>query len=188
MQEITKAANKRAVVWEESFTLGFDLAKDTVVHVWLPDDGTAVMQRALQAGHNVVLSNGWYLDRQTPTCVDNSKCKANWMWMWSGRDMYAVEPLAPSTSGWVPTDEEAKLILGGEAASWGESVDDKNFDGRVWSRIPGIAERLWSPSTYNDPWNLQPRISALACTLARRGVAIADSQPAFCDYYPAGQL
>lgn len=184
VQTVTKAVEKRAVVWEESFSLGFNLDKDTVVHIWLPDTGTDVMRKSIEAGHDIVLSNGWYLDRQAPTCVDDNQCKVNWMWMYSGRDMYAIEPLESSQSGWVPNDEQAKQILGGEAASWGESVDDKNFDARVWSRVPGIAERLWSPSTYNDPWNLQPRISALACTLARRGVTIADSQPAFCDYYP----
>lgn len=183
VQGVTANLSRRAVVWEESFTLGFDLAKDTVVHVWLPDTGTDVVRRAIEAGHNVILSNGWYLDRQAPTCVDDAECSVNWMWMWSGRDMYAVEPLLSSSSGWVPTEEQAVQILGGEAASWGESVDDKNFDARVWSRTPGIAERLWSPSTYTDPWDLQPRISALACNLARRGVGMADSQPAFCDYY-----
>lgn len=183
VQGVTSSLHKRAIVWEESFTLGFDLSPDTVVHVWLPDDGTDVLRRALEAGYNVILSNGWYLDRQAPTCVDDSMCAVNWMWVWSGRDMYAVEPLAPSTTGWIPSAEEAALILGGEAASWGESADDKNFDTRVWSRAPGIAERLWSTPDNKDPWELQPRISALACKLARRGVRIADSQPAFCDYY-----
>lgn len=182
VQNITTSLNKKAVVWEESFTLGFDLSPDTVVQVWLPDDGTDVLKRIVQSGHNVILSNGWYLDRQAPTCT-GSQCKVNWMWIWSGRDMYGIEPLAPSSSGWVPNDEEASRILGGEAASWGESVDDKNFDARVWSRIPGIAERLWSSSSMTDSWDLQPRISALACDLARRGVGLADSQPAFCDYY-----
>ena len=153
------------------------------MHIWLPDTGTNVLQRAVESGHRVLLSNGWYVDRQAPTCVDDDVCKVNWMWMWSGRDMYSVEPLSPSQSGWTPNEEQAKQIIGGEAASWGESVDDKNFDVRVWSRTPGIAERLWSASTKNDPWELQPRISALACNLARRGVSIADSQPAFCDYY-----
>lgn len=153
------------------------------MHVWLPDDGTDVLERVVKSGHRVILSNGWYLDRQAPTCVDDSNCAVHWMWVYTGRDMYAVEPFQPSSSGWVPTDEEAKLIIGGEAASWGESVDDKNFDARVWTRTPGIAERLWSPSKYTDPWILQPRISMLACNLARRGVFLGDSQPAFCDYY-----
>ncbi len=153
------------------------------MHVWLPDDGTDVLERVVKSGHRVILSNGWYLDRQAPTCVDDSNCAVHWMWVYTGRDMYAVEPFQPSSSGWVPTDEEAKLIIGGEAASWGESVDDKNFDARVWTRAPGIAERLWSPSKYTDPWILQPRISMLACNLARRGVFLGDSQPAFCDYY-----
>lgn len=183
-QELTASSHKKAVVWEESFTLGFDLAPDTVVQVWLPDDGTDVLQRIIESGHQVILSNGWYLDRQAPTCTtDVGDCPVHWMWIWTGRDMYTVEPLAPSSSGWVPTEEQAKLIIGGEAASWGESVDDKNFDSRVWSRIPGVAERLWSPATYNDSWEMQPRLSVLACALARRGVQLADTQPAFCDYY-----
>lgn len=175
--------SKTSIVWEESFTLGFPLINNTLVHIWLPEDGTNTLQHVLESGYKVLLSNGWYLDRQAPTCVDDSNCDVNWMWIWSGRDMYSVEPLSPSQSGWVPSEDQAKLILGGEAASWGESVDDKNFDARVWSRIPGIAERLWSPSSNTDPWLLQPRISALACKLAKRGVQIADSQPAFCDYY-----
>jgi hexosaminidase len=183
-QEVTTANHKKAVVWEESFTLGFDLSPDTVVQVWLPDDGTDVLQRIIESGHQVILSNGWYLDRQAPTCTtDVGDCPVHWMWIWTGRDMYQVEPLTPSSSGWTPSEEQAKLILGGEAASWGESVDDKNFDGRVWSRVPGVAERLWSPSTLNDDWEIQPRLSVLACQLARRGVQLADSQPAFCDYY-----
>lgn len=182
VQGVTASVHKQAVVWEESFTLGFDLATDTVVHVWLPDDGSDVVKRIVQSGRRVVLSNGWYLDRQAPTC-DDALCKTNWMWMYTGRDMYAVEPLAPSPSGWVPTDAEAALILGGEAASWGESVDDKNFDTRMWSRTPGIAERLWSDASNTDDWLLQPRMSSLACKMARRGVSLADPQPAFCDYY-----
>lgn len=185
IQQVTAANKRSAVVWEESFNLGFELADDTVVHVWLPDDGTDVLKKVIEAEHRVILSNGWYLDRQAPTCVDDNDCKVNWMWMYSGRDMYEVEPLSPSSSGWVPNEEQAKLILGGEAASWGESVDDRNFDARVWSRALGISERLWSPSSYNDAWELQPRISVLACNLARRGVMLADSQPAFCDYYSA---
>lgn len=183
VQQVTAKLNRQAVAWEESFTLGFDLAEDTIVHVWLPDTGNHVVQKAVQSGHRVLLSNGWYLDRQAPNCVDDNECKVNWMWMYTGRDMYAVEPLAPDTSGWVPTDEEAKLIIGGEAASWGESVDDKNFDARVWSRTPGVAERLWSDASNTDNWLLQARLSSFGCKLARRGVTLADVQPAFCDYY-----
>lgn len=155
------------------------------MQVWLPEDGYNTLQHILEAGHPVILSNGWYLDRQAPTCsVNSGMCPVHWMWIWTGRDMYEVEPLTPNSSGWSPTPEQESLILGGEAASWGESADDKNFDARVWSRAPGVAERLWSPSTYNDSDELQPRLSVLACSLARRGVSLADTQPAFCDYYP----
>lgn len=182
IQETTASNHKKAIVWEESFTLGFDLSSDTIVQVWLPDDGTDLLKRIIDSGHKVIVSNGWYLDRQAPTCTGDV-CPTHWMWIWTGRDMYGVEPFAPSPSGWVPSDEQEEFILGGEAASWGESVDDKNFDGRVWSRAPGVAERLWSPSSYNDNWEIQPRLSTLACHLARRGVLLADTQPAFCDFY-----
>ena len=185
---MTSVLSRKAVVWEEAFSAGADLANDTVVHIWLPDNGTNKLQYVLEAGHQVLLSNGWYLDRQAPTCIDDHVCSVNWMWIWSGRDMYAIEPLAASQTGWGPNEEQQKLILGGEAASWGESVDDKNFDVRVWSRTPGIAERLWSPSSNTDPWLLQPRISSLACKLARTGVSIANSEPSFCDYYDQGVL
>ena len=148
VQDVTRRNNKRAIVWEEAFSLGFELSADTIVHIWIPDDGSGVLQKAIEAGHNVVLSNGWYLDRQAPTCVDDSSCSVNWMWIWTGRDMYAVEPLAPSSSGWVPNEDEAKMILGGEAAAWGESTDDKNFDARVWSRSPGMPNLVCLYSSY----------------------------------------
>lgn len=63
-------------------------------------------------------------------------------------DMYNVEPL--SGLDFDPTPEQVALLLGGEACSWGESVDETNFDERVWTRGPAVSERLWSPREVNN--------------------------------------
>ena len=41
-------------------------------------------------------------------------------------------------------------ILGGEACLWSEIVDEGTLETRLWSRLPAVAERLWSLKTYAD--------------------------------------
>ena len=38
-----------------------------------------------------------------------------------------------------------ELVLGGEAALWGEAVDDMRLDGATFMAAAVVAERLWSP-------------------------------------------
>lgn len=42
------------------------------------------------------------------------------------------------------TDEEAKLVLGGEVALWSEQADPTVLDARIWPRASAMAEALWS--------------------------------------------
>ncbi|KAL6657724.1 hypothetical protein ACP70R_005504 [Stipagrostis hirtigluma subsp. patula] len=42
------------------------------------------------------------------------------------------------------TDEEARLVIGGEVALWTEQVDSTVLDGRIWPRASAMAEALWS--------------------------------------------
>lgn len=52
-------------------------------------------------------------------------------------------------------------VLGGEACMWSELVNEAVLDVRLWSRLPAIAERLWSPADVNDVPSLYRRLSRL---------------------------
>lgn len=64
-------------------------------------------------------------------------------------------------------DEQAKLLIGGEAAIWSEYVDGGNLDSRLWPRLSAIAERLWSPAHFNDPEEAKYRLDEQRCRLLR---------------------
>ena len=64
------------------------------------------------------------------------------------------------------------LVLGGEAAQWGESADGSDVLQTVWPRAAAIAERLWS---YNMELNssdvgVAERLAGFRCLLLQRGV------------------
>ena len=64
------------------------------------------------------------------------------------RDFYQNDPETQAANsaklaGVELTKLQASRILGGEAASWAESVDGGNFEERMWPRSMAVAERLW---------------------------------------------
>jgi hypothetical protein len=61
------AAHRTPIIWEETFqTVGHVFnASSAVVEVW---SNFTVLQQALSAGFDVILADGWYLDRQVGDC------------------------------------------------------------------------------------------------------------------------
>jgi hexosaminidase len=148
--------------WEDAWlALGPALHPATVIHVWLSPDtlrnATAAGYRALysyQGVYNDIFDyqGGWYL---------------NGLWQpW--QQMYDVDILAGLKGG----GGNASLVLGGEAAQWGESADGSDVLQTIWPRAAAIAERLWS---YNMALNssdagVAERLANFRCLLLQRGV------------------
>jgi len=196
-QHLFETANRRSIVWEEALDLPLaPVLPTTVVQVWR---GADMLKRAVSAGYQTVLSLGYYQDTQAPLCTEMSaaqpECAVDrryWLWIWTWLDMYNNDPIR--AKGLTP-EEEAR-VLGGEACSWSESVDDVNFDQRALSRTPAVAERLWSAvDIHAEPFrnrkaeraHAENRINRMRCYMLRRGISNAEPlAPDYCPTHPTG--
>lgn len=99
----------------------------------------------------IAYQNGWYL---------------NGLWQPWGQ-MYDVDILAG-----VHNASARALVLGGEAAQWGEEADGSDVLQTIWPRAAAIAERLWSyDMTLNSTdKGVAARLAAFRCLLLARGV------------------
>jgi len=50
-------------------------------------------------------------------------------------------------------------VIGGEACLWSELVGEATLEIRLWSRLPAVAERLWSPAQVKDVESLYTRMN-----------------------------
>eukprot|EP00727_Mastigamoeba_balamuthi_P008791 m51a1_g4534 putative beta-hexosaminidase beta chain (570) ;mRNA; f:27662-29601 len=166
-QHLAAGAGKQPVVWEDVHTINATEGPETIVMAWR---SKAVLASVVRSGRRAILSSGYYQDMQVPLCTSPSQdCHTNWMWSWTHRDMYKNDP----TEGLGLTAEQEKLVLGGEASIWSESVDSANLNSRALSRSAGIAERLWSPKTVVDADDLEVRATRFRCLNVRRGISDA---------------
>jgi hexosaminidase len=102
-----------------------------------------------------LLSSCWYLDHLSTG--------GDWV------KFYNCEP-----TNFTGTDEQKKLVLGGEAAMWSEVVDDANIVQRIFPRVCATAEKLWSPITVNNVDKAMERLEEHYCRMRFRNVK---SQP-----------
>jgi len=122
--------------------------KDIVIQSWR---GQQSLAAAAQQGYHGILSNGYYLDLG-----------------WSAARHYAVDPMSgPAAS---LTDDQKKLILGGESCMWSEYVNAENVDSRIWPRNAAIAERLWSAQSTTDAASMYARLDAIGARLEWLGL------------------
>lgn len=144
LTDVLRGIGKTPVIWEG---LGAELPRETVVQAW---KGRSALARAVRRGQPALLSRGYYLDLMRPAE------RHNW-----------VDPL-PLRRRISP--EERGLVLGGEAAMWGEHVDHRTVDSRVWPRAAAVAERLWSPASVTDTEDMYRRLDAVSVRLDELGL------------------
>jgi len=146
VQAIVAKHGKRMEGWDE--ILDPSLPKDILIQSWR---GQKSLAEAGRQGYDGVLSSGWYLDL-----------------MQSAATHYAVDPMDKESAGL--SADEAKHILGGEAAEWAEYATPENLDGRIWPRMGAIAERLWSPREVRDVDAMYRRLDVLSRNLEWLGL------------------
>ena len=143
--KILEKHHKRMVGWDEIFNPA--LPKDVVIQSWR--GGQALTDGAKQ-GYEGILSQPYYLDG-----------------MKSAKDHYLADPL-PSGSELTP--EQRQLVLGGEICMWGEHVDERSIDSRIWPRSAAIAERFWSPESVTVPDDMYRRLAVESIRLEALGL------------------
>ncbi|XP_032395366.1 beta-hexosaminidase subunit beta isoform X2 [Etheostoma spectabile] len=158
--DIVTTTQKGYMIWQEVFDNGVKLKPDTVVHVWISGGANEEMGKVTAAGYTTILSAPWYLDYISYA--------QDW------QKYYKVEPL--DFNG---TEEQKKLVIGGEACLWGEYVDATNLTPRLWPRASAVAERLWSAKHVTDINDAFDRLSVHRCRMVERGIP---AEPLFSSY------
>ncbi|XP_068169794.1 beta-hexosaminidase subunit alpha [Antennarius striatus] len=162
--KIISALNKTSIVWQDVFDYHVGRASLSVVEVWKEGCYHCEVYRVTKAGLRVILASPWYLDQPGPT--------HNWA------RYYTVWPLA-----FGGTEQQNKLVIGGEVCMWGEYVDATNLSPRLWPRASAAAERLWSnerqTSSVDEAF---PRLLDFRCKLLRRGIQAEPLQVGHCSH------
>ena len=175
--------NNGYILWQEVFDNGIQVKNDTIIHVWKVNiqtwfqrhhktpshwqdwggyDWESEMEKVTRKGLRAILSSPWYLNYIS--------YGSDWT------KYYLVEPLTfPGSKA------QKSLVVGGEAAMWGEFVNSINLTPRLWPRASAVAERLWSSGDTRDVREAAGRLEELECRMLQRGFPVAPlNGPSFC--------
>lgn len=153
--------NASSMVWQEVFVNGVKLPNETVVHVWT-GNRQALLADITYNGLPALLSAGWYLDHLATG--------GDW------RNFYNCDP-----HDFPGTEKQKKLVMGGEACMWSESVDNSNVLQRIFPRVSAVAEKLWSQQNVQDIDEASRRLEEHTCRMKNRGIpAQPPNGPGFC--------
>jgi len=168
---IIQKYGRTMVAWEDLYDNGIKLpASSTIYEVW---SNRSALQRIINSGYRAITAYGWYLDYQLPLPIQQALV-GQWEDTW--KVLYLNDPLANVTGN----ANTLALVLGGEAAMWGEQVDSTNIDSRMWPRACAVAERLWSARGVVNMDSAQKRLRKMRCRMAQLGVGAGPILPGFC--------
>ncbi|CAJ0590453.1 unnamed protein product [Cylicocyclus nassatus] len=190
------------VVWQEVLDMSVP-ANTSIAHVWKGGSIDEIMNEMASVtanGHRAILSSCWYLNYIKYGAdwgyVDNSNMRLRGLY-------YECDP-----TNFQGTAAQKALVLGGEAAMWGEFVDATNLIQRLWGvsavfptgleaiglhlsyrrlakpRASAVAERLWSdPSATFSADAAWPRLHEFRCRMTNRGFPTEPpNNPDYCPF------
>ncbi|KAJ8773026.1 hypothetical protein K2173_028203 [Erythroxylum novogranatense] len=132
----------------------------------------------LDCGHGDFLGNDSQYDQSSPRSRDKdnggSWCGPfkTWQTIYNYDITYGL------------TEEEARLVLGGEVALWSEQADPTVLDQRIWPRTSAMAETLWSGN--RDEKGMKryaeatDRLNEWRYRMVGRGIRAEPLQPLWC--------
>ena len=173
MVDILHGLGKSPVGWDD--IIQPDLPRSVVIQSWR---GAGARRRALGAGFDTVHSAPYYLDLFYPADLHyafDPETDAGVDLAEDPRLAHVRDGLLALSRSWEAETEPTGgpgggRVLGGEACLWTELVTDELLDTRLWSRMPAIAERFWSPVDVRDTVDMYRRLRATQATLAHLGV------------------
>ncbi|CAG7687324.1 unnamed protein product [Allacma fusca] len=141
--------------------------KNVIIQVWKDWLWKSQWNEIINQGYTVLLSACWY--------INYIEYGETW------RKYYECDPIA--TTG-VPQSQWSQ-ILGGEAAIWGEYVDQTNIVPRLFPFTGAVASVLWDSnigdgSGRENTDDAMHRLDAFRCNLLRRGVRAQPIINSYC--------
>lgn len=169
---------KKAVAWDE--VLHPDMPQ-CVVQNWR---GATTRDRALMLSMPVLVSAPYYLDLNYPADLhyrfDPEATLSQWL---AQEDALQNDPRLRHVADGIEWTRQwragnvafdgAVKVLGGEACLWSELVVPEVLPTRLWSRLPVVAERLWSPAECTNASDMYQRLQSCWRSLPEDPEALA---------------
>lgn len=162
---IIQSIGKRPMAWDEQAEAGADR---NVVIFWWRKDRPDVLRAAAKAGYDLVMSpvDQMYFDYHQGPGEPGAPWEGNDGGPISLSKILKWEPVPDSF-----TDEEARHVLGVEAALWTEFIKtERYFEFMTYPRLLALAEVAWRPKGPRDEKEFSDRLAPHIDALRAKGI------------------